>query len=201
MAGVGVVYVAYGDNAKAECRASIEALTKNNKLPVAIISDGPVWDCARGVVFDRPGAGARWAKLNIPCLVDYDTVVYLDADTRPHGDLEPLIEIAQDWEMVISPSENQGTNALQHIKAKEREKTLQEINNLFPLQAQCGVMVFNRLRCLKLFEAWREEWQRYKQQDQAAFLRALYREPVRVWLVGRDWNNGEMIQHLFGRAR
>lgn len=201
MASVGVVYVAYGDRAKAECRASIEALTKLNNLPVAIISDGPVLGRARTIIFGEPGAGARWAKLNIPCLVDYDTIVYLDADTRPYGDLTPLIRIAQDWEIVISFSENQGTNALQHIKAAEREATVSEIRNPFPLQAQCGVIVFNRLRCLKLFEVWRDEYSRYKDKDQAAFLRALYREPVRVWFVGRDWNNGEMIQHLFGRAR
>jgi len=201
MARVGVVYVAYGDRAKAECRASIEALTKSNNLPVSIISDGPVLGSARAIIFGEPGAGARWAKLNVPCLVDYDTIIYLDADTRPHGDLTPLIEIAQDWEMVISFSENQGPAALQHVKAAEREATIQEIRNPFPLQAQCGVIIFNRLRCLRLFEVWREEWRRWGDKDQAAFLRALNREPVRVWMVGRCFNGGDVIQHLFGRAR
>ena len=185
----GVVYVAIGDNALSEAKLSIKSLNRYNDLPVTIIDD-----------FDNPGKGARWAKLNIDRLVDYDRVLYLDADTRVHGDITNVFKILDDWDLAIAASEYQGVEVFRHIKFGERLQTVREVGYV-PLQLQAGVMFFHRQRCTKLFEAWRQEWQRWQDQDQAALARALSKQPVRVWLLGREWNGGGLIEHLFGRCR
>lgn len=197
----GAVYVAYGPRARAEAQESIKSLILCNDLPITAICNDeiPGVDC---VHFDRPGPGARWAKLNLDRLVDYDNVAYLDADTRVNGDLSPAFAILADgWDMAIALSTNQGGAALCHIGAEEKRITLKDLGNPLPLQLQAGVIFFNRRRCTRLFAAWRDEWLRWKDKDQAALLRALQREPVRIWLLGRDWNGGAIIEHLFGRAR
>jgi hypothetical protein len=186
-----VVYVAIGDKAQKEAEVSIKSLNRHNDLPVTVIDH-----------YDEPGFGARWAKLNMDQLVEYDRVLYLDADTRINGDVSSGFEMLDNWDLVIAPSGNQDTDLFAHIKInEEKDQTLLEIGNRHPLQLQAGVMFFHRLRCAKLFECWREEWQRWHIQDQAALLRALSRCPVRVWTLGRTWNGGQLIEHLFGRAR
>lgn len=188
---LGVVYVAIGDRAQKEARASIKSLNRHNNLPVTVIDD-----------YDEPGFGARWAKLNMDRLVEYDRVLYLDADTRINGDVSSGFEMLDNWDLVMSPSTKQDTDLFAHIKInEEKDQTLLEIVNRQPLQLQAGVMFFHRRRCANLFRCWREEWQRWRTQDQAALLRALHRCPVRVWLLGRTWNGGELVEHLFGRAR
>jgi len=200
MESVGVVYVAYGDNARDEATASIASLKKYNDLPVCTVGEKPIGD-AQLIKFDEPGAGARWAKLNIDRIVDWDKVIYLDADTRINTDLNPLVKMLNTFDLVLTYSVNQGRDLMSHVGNEERGETLIELGNPYPLQLQAGVMAFNRLRCLNLFVAWREEWQRWHGQDQAALLRALHREPVRIGLLGRCWNGGELIEHLFGRAK
>lgn len=185
----GVVYVAIGDVAKNEARQSLSSLKRYNDLPVTIIDK-----------FDNPGKGARWAKLNIDQLVDYDRVLYLDADTRINGDITPGFSILDEWDLAIAPSSNQGNFVFAHVRKGEKLQTVRELGYI-PLQLQAGVMFFDRKRCADLFECWRQEWLRWKDQDQAALLRALAQCPVRVWLLGRDWNGGELVEHLFGRCR
>ena len=201
-----IVYVAYGERAVTEAKASVATLCEHNKwADVSIICDQKnMIGGVQVIQFDNPGAGSRWAKTNIDLLVEADVIGYLDADTRVRGDLSPAFEMVESgWDLVIAPSVNQGADVLKHIGPLERNYTLEFIGNPWPLQLQAGVMFFNRQACRKLFAAWRQEWQRYGDQDQAALLRALHREPVRVGLLGQCWNSdtGAIISHLFGRAR
>jgi hypothetical protein len=185
----GVVYIAIGAKAQAEAKQSVMSLYRWNDLPVTVIDR-----------FDNPGKGARWVKLHIDQLVEYDRILYLDADTRINGDVTSGFDLLDNWDLAIAPSTNQDGKVFAHIRPGERLQTIKELYHL-PLQLQAGVMFFDRLRCAKLFECWREEWQRWKDQDQAALLRALARRPVRIWLLGRAWNGGELVEHLFGRTR
>lgn len=190
----GIVYVAYGAKAKSEAQLSIKSLRRFTDMPVTVIDE---------TVFNNPGPGARWAKLNMDTLVNYDQVLYLDADTRINEDVTSGFELLDNWDLAIAPSKNQGNEIFKHIQdSDEKQETLHEIGNWFPIQLQCGVMLFDRLRCAKLFSEWRNQWQRWQGQDQAALLRALAIEPVRVWLLGKCWNSedGTIVQHLFGRV-
>ena len=193
----GVVYVAYGENARREVVRSIESLRLYNDLPVVVISDEPL-DGVNTRIFKNSGPGARWAKLNADRLVEFEQVLYLDADTRGKGDISAGFGFLSDgWDLLITPSTD---TSMQLIELTERTITLEEIGNLHPLYLQAGVFFFNRETCAELFAAWRDEWLRFKDKDQAALLRALNRTPVRVGLLGRDWNGGALIEHRFGKA-
>lgn len=194
----GVVYVTYGPKAKQEAMESIKSLKKHNNLPVTVIDESRF----DGQPVMTDSQRARWGKLNIDRLVDYDNVLYLDSDTRVNGDLSMGFSLLGGWDMALAPSKNQDANLFAHIPDKaEKQVTLEEIGNPWPLQLQAGVIWFNRQRCAGFFEAWRSEYLRYQDQDQAAMLRALHREPIRVWLVGRPFNGGELVEHRFGACR
>lgn len=187
----GVVYVVYGNPARVEAEQSIASLLRFNDLPVTIIT----------VDFGMtPEQNSRLAKVNLPELVNYDRVLYLDADTRIKGSISAGFKVLNDWDMALATSKNQGNDLFRHIQNQpEREATLQELGNFWPLQLQAGVIFFDRQRCARLFSEWRRQWQRWQGQDQAALLRALAIEPVRIWLLGRRWNGGDLIEHQFGR--
>lgn len=202
----GVVFVAYGNNARAETRKAIAALCAVSTLPVAVLCARPMKiDGVQDIIFQDSSFGARLAKLNMDQFApeSWENVLYLDADTRCKCDPSSLFDILNDgFDMALSFSENQDGRVLQHVEEQERQHTTDILCNPRPLQLQAGVMAFRRnADTLRLFEAWRDEWRRFGQQDQAALLRALDRVPVRVWIMGRNWNGGECMEHLFGRAR
>lgn len=195
----GVVYIAYGDRAKREAALSIESLKRHNDLPVTVIKHSFFNDDQ----FRTDEQKSRWAKVNLPQLVDYDRVLYIDADTLVKGDITPGFDLLDNWDLAIAPSKNQGNDLFAHIKnEEEKEATLREIGNWQPVQLQAGLFFFSCERCAGLFAEWRRQWQRWNGQDQAALLRALDKCPVRVWLLSKQWNgeNGTIVQHLFGRV-
>ena len=104
--------------------------------------------------------------------------------------------------MALTPSASQGIDLFRHIGDCEKVNTLEVLQNPFPLQLQAGVMFIRRSQDVKsFFEAWYYEWHRFRGQDQAAMLRALDHNPIRIWLLGRAYNGGDVVQHHFGRAR
>ena len=195
------MYVAYGPSARRETTYGLDALRRWYDGPVTVVSDEPL-PGARYVTSARIDKGARWQKLNLDTLSPYVYTLYLDADTRVQGDIRPAFGLLADgWDVVITASENQQGHWLWHVGEADREATRAAIG-FDGLQLQAGVLgVAWNARTRALWQAWREEWQRFQNQDQGAFLRALYRNPVRLWLLGRDWNGGALIAHRFGMAR
>ncbi len=199
----GAIYVAVGPNAVNQAQESITVLKQQNSgLPVAVIGD-LVRKGVTNIPFVQPGPGARWAKLHVDLLSPWSSFCYLDADTRPHAGLGVGFRILADgWDMIITASASQAGMLLWHIGEGDRLATFAALGHEDPLQLQAGVFWARKSRKLhRFFEAWREEWKRYSDQDQGAFLRALARVPLKLWLFGRPWNGGEAIEHLYGQAR
>jgi hypothetical protein len=197
--------VAYGEAARREAAASVKGLPDG--MPVCVVGDGPlIGNDLTFVEFDGdPGPGARRAKLHADLLSPFQMTLYLDADTRPRGDVTVGFgPLADGWHLCMAYSGRQGYDVLGNVGGTERWQTFEEIACREPLGLQCGVMFFRRCpEVAALFATWREEWERYQGEDQGAFLRALHRQPVRIWLMGLPWNQegGEVIDHQFGRAR
>lgn len=195
----GVIYVAFGHKAKVAKSSSYSTLSKvNPSLPIFTIDET--------TFTGDPGFGARWAKLNIDKIAptEWEHILYIDADTLVHDNLENGFKILEDgWDMALTASINQGGDCFKHIETEERIFTQDFIGDAFPLQLQLGLFYFNRNTCGRLFELWRKEWKRYHTQDQAAFMRAYYSSPIKIWLLGRpynDINKDSIVQHLFGKA-
>jgi len=204
----GVVYIVYGEPAHVQARLSIQSLHHHSPImPVTVIGDR--WAeslCEQPFCLHQEeperDVGGRWAKVNLDRLSPYDLTLYLDADTRLRESLEVGFHILDDgWDMAIAPSVCQGQRMLWHVGADDKAATL-DAWPCEPLQLQGGVIFFRRTeRVLAFFEVWREEWKRFENQDQGAVLRALAKCPMKVWMLGRPWNGGAMVGHLFGRAK
>jgi lipopolysaccharide biosynthesis glycosyltransferase len=197
------VYVAYGGPAVRELGLALGALHKVCDYPVAVVSDERIpYAGVQRIKFERRDKGARWSKLNLDALSPFEQTLYLDVDTRVQGDIFAGFEILQDgYDFVVAPSRFQHGAVLQHINKKERELTFNALGASELLQLQAGVFFFNKSAAtLELFTNWRAEWERFKDQDQAALLRALDKSPVKVWILSYLFNGGELVEHLFGRA-
>ncbi len=198
----GVVYIAYGYSARKEVKASVASLRQHNDLPVLVLSDQaiPGIPTERGLEFDPSG---RMTKTSLWMFSPFSQTLYLDADTRVRGDLTPGFQILEDgWDIALAFSERQGDDVLGNCYQEDRLTTFAEIGCSEVLGLQAGVMFLNSSEVVRgFFSTWYEEWKQFKTMDQAAFLRALWRVPLRVWLLGRDWNGGAIVEHLFGRAR
>ena len=199
----GVLYIAFGDNARRQAQYSINYLRRFHDWPVSVIAESGVFDGADFIPFPDEDAGARWAKVNLDLITPYDMTLYMDADTRTQGDLSAGFEILSDgWELVIIPSPNQGDEVLWHCDSDDRIETFKDYGTSNVLQLQGGVFWFRKCdNVVRFFEAWRDEWQKFRGQDQAALLRAMMRAPVKTWLLGRPFNGGAVIKHLWGWAR
>src|SRR3990167_3553190 len=196
----GVCYVAYGEAACREARLSIQSLRLFNDLPVTVIGE-PVTG-AEHIEFKQVDPGGRWAKLNLNLLTTYKLTAYIDADAWPMADISAGFELVADgWDMAMTASTNQGRDLFWHIKEKERAITLAELSyDVLGLQA--GVIFIGKSQnTARLFAAWRCEWLRWKDQDQAALMRALATVPARVWMLGKSWNGGSGISHRWGAVR
>lgn len=218
----GVVYVAYGRPARDQCAIALRCLHRvHPSWPVAVISDEPM---PRGggipattwIQCDDVDPGARWAKLNMDLLSPWDWTVYWDADTRaryPMGAGWKFLEAG--WEMCICPTAAQHQDLFRHIVRlspevgglpvegeREKETSITEIGGQPILALQGGAIWFRKTEAVhRFFEAWREEWKRWRNQDQAALMRALRRSPVKLWLLDRAWNGGALLGHYHTMAR
>lgn len=195
---VGVMYVAYGAKARAEAAESIASLRKFHDWPVLVVGDKPLKGAAHKSFEDRAAPG-RWAKVNLNKLTDWEHTLFLDADTRIHGRLDVGFRLLDaGWALVLVPSKPQHDDSLRHLSDGERKRTFEELP-LDPLQLNTGVMWFSHAAD-PLFVVWQREWLRWRDKDQGALLRALYRHPVPVALLGRPYNDlhGEVVEHRFG---
>jgi len=190
----GLMFVTCGDKALDSYRHAVEALkVSNNCYPMQTI--GRDYGAANK-------HASRHAKTSLFDQSPYDRFIYLDADTRPRENLKPIFDILSDgWDVVIAIDGNQDDSVFWHVDERERNKTLEEIG-VKPLQLQCGIMaICKNERTRALFENWHSEWVRYSGEDQAAFIRALYQSPVKVWLLAQPWNGGAAIGHNWGALR
>jgi hypothetical protein len=57
------------------------------------------------------------------------------------------------------------------------------------IQLNGGVFAFQRNKRTKaFFESWHEEWAKWGKRDQAALLRALFMHPLKLYVLGNQWN-------------
>ena len=197
----GVVYIAYGAPAMREVGFSMSALKRiHPDWPVAVIGDKWV-HCDEFVRFidDTGGTPGRWAKTNLNNLTPFQWTLFLDADTRVFGDMTIGFDaLAAGWDMVIVPSQNA---EFAHLCNEERDVTFYELGENL-VQLNSGVMWFKKNeRVDSLFSLWRQEWQRWKDKDQGALLRALHKQPLAIWLLGRPFNGGQVVKHGFGACK
>lgn len=192
----GVYYVAFGDPARECAEAAIQSFHKYlPEYPVALCSDKPLG--CEDVFVQHPDQdiGGRAAKVKIYDLApaEWQYVAYLDADTEIIERETFLWDIVADgWDMTICKNPAR-FHVIKHMvrpdNRDECEETFKLIGTDNVMQLNGGVFAFRRNdRTAAFFHAWYMEWLKYKKRDQAALLRALWANPVKLYLLGNEWN-------------
>jgi len=192
----GVYYVAYGEPARRCAEAAIRSFKEHlPDIPVALVSDSPLG--VEDLYIESPDydIGGRAAKIKIYDLAprDWQYIAYLDADTEVVKAEQLLWQIVEDgWDMVIckNPGRFAIASAMQRSDNKDECRvTYQATGTEEVMQLNGGVFAFSRNhRTEKFFRSWYEEWHQWGKRDQAALLRALWKNPLKLYVLGNEWN-------------
>lgn len=207
-----IVLIAYGESARNNALEAVQSIRKfHDDIDVIVYVDKliEIEDCE--VVLDVPRTDneveslttlSRLKKINLDRDVKTKTVLYMDVDCRVRADLSAYFEAIDDgFDFVITPSTVQGDRWAQHTTQLDRDNTI-DLIGYTPLQMQCGVFAYRRtMRVISFFAQWRKEYGLYSDKDQLAFTRALYLKPMKVHILSPVFNNGAVIQHLFGNLK
>jgi lipopolysaccharide biosynthesis glycosyltransferase len=164
------------------------------EIPICLCSSEAIGPEDILVVEPDSDVGARRNKLRAYELTpaEWESVLYLDADTEVVGDIRYFFELIEDgWEFVICTDPHLDSAGFLKNRATVREldETTQKAITLRTTQYNGGVWAFRRGENVRaFFERWLNEWLKYAQRDQGALTRAMYDAPLRVFLLGNEWN-------------
>jgi len=205
----GIYLVAFGEQSRRCAEKCIAACRQYLPgVPIALCSNEPLDAGEDLYIFQKDkDIGGRIAKLKAYDLTpeDWEYVLYLDADTEPVEDFSFLFETLQKgWEVVICKDMDRYSVAKLMMKGDNRpesEATWLLMGTDETLQYNGGVFAFRRNDRVKhFFTLWQEEWQRWAQRDQGALLRALYTQPLKLFVLGNQWNASDRYPAPVGKV-
>jgi len=214
----GIYCVAFGDQARA-CAAKMMQSARQHlpEIPIALCAAEPIGYEDTFIKQPDSDVGGRRAKLKAYDLApaEWKEVLYLDADTVITGDIRHYFNlIADGWEFVIAKDPHLMDTMRSFARANnqaEYDYTAGKIHTMNTLQFNGGVWAFGRSkRIASFFKRWQEEWERYAQRDQGALIRAMYSDPLKIYVLGNEWNTFEKyskgiqtagLMHYPGAAR
>ena len=192
----GIYVVAFGDPARTCALRLMKSIKQHMpEIPVALCADRKIGPEDLLIVQPDSDIGGRRAKLKAYELspAEWDAVLYLDADTVVVGNIRFYFELIEDgWEFVICKDPHL-MDTMHHFRRRnnlpELEETAKQIHTLHTLQYNGGVWAFGRNeRIARFFARWLKAWDKYAGRDQGALIRAMYTEPLKVYLLGNEWN-------------
>ncbi len=192
----GVYFVAYGDPARKCATGAIGSFKQYlPEIPVAVVSDRPLG--CEDVFIPHPDEdiGGRLAKVKIYDLApaEWQYVCYLDSDTEIIAAERLLWQVVEDgWDMVICKNPERFHVAREMRRSDNQDEcdyTFRQLGTDEVMQLNGGVFAFQRNERTKaFFHCWEAEWRRYGKRDQGALLRALWQHPLKMYVLGGEWN-------------
>lgn len=191
-----MVTVAYGKPARDCARRLIQSWRAHMAgIPALLVSDAPLDVEDRWIEHADSDVGARGPKTKLYDLIpdDYEFVLYLDADTEIINDVSFLFDaLAAGWDMVATTNPGKYNLAAEMRRPDNQDEcdyTFEQIGTDQILQINGGVIAFRRnQRTAQFWRNWHTEWQRWGKRDQTALDRVLYAAPLRVCVLGKEWN-------------
>lgn len=193
----GIYAVAFGEPSRECARKLIGSVRKHMPgLPVCLVSTKPLGGETIFVEQRDSDIGGRIAKLKAYELAPaaWRYVLYLDADIELVQPIDYLFQLLQDgWEMAICKDMNRYHTANMMLRPDNTDEAHATWAILLSpegsFQYNGGMMAFRRSEATRdFFRSWQTEWQKYGKRDQGALLRALYGNPLRLYLLGNQWN-------------
>ncbi len=192
----GIYVVAFGKPARESALRLMQSAKRYMPdIPIALCAAEPIGP--EDVFLREPDSdvGGRRAKLRAYELApaEWQSVLYLDADTEMVAPIYPYFQWIEDgWDLVICKDPHLMDELPAFERRNNREETLQTrqaVKTWRALSLNGGAWAFARNeRVARFFARWQQEWEVYAQRDQGALLRALYADPLKVWLLGNEWN-------------
>lgn len=138
-----------------------------------------------------------------PALWKY--VLYLDADILISRRLNFFFDLLRDgWDMVVTLSPPQGPLVRHAQRKKYRDEnvlTTRRLGGNHWLQIAGGVWAFRRNeRTQKFLSTFHGEWKRFQHCDQQAMMRAYWKVPLRIWILGTEFNTFMHHKREAGRS-
>lgn len=216
---LNIYYISFGNNIYSLTNKSIESLVKNIDkeiyYKINVITDSfdyishkysinQITPNILDLLNNDNVHNSRFYKTQLNTFCNHDSInLYLDSDTEIMSkDILNILSILEDgFDLVISPSNNQGKESFWHIHKNEKEYTYSSLG-YEPLQLQGGMIAWkNNEHTDSFFRNWHDEWLKFKDQDQAALVRALDKSPVKYYLVSNVFNGGSVVKHKFGSTK
>lgn len=190
----GIYAVAFGEQAR-KCAMRMMTTAKRHMpdVPIALCAAERIGP--EDVLVSAPDSdvGGRRAKLRAYYLApaEWQSILYLDADTEIVAPVYQLFEwVESGWEFVICRDVGDTLHSFQRKNnIRELLQLRDVVGTLFATQFNGGVWALRRCEASRAFMArWLAEWEVHAQRDQGALIRALYAQPIRVLVLGHEWN-------------
>lgn len=182
-ADFGFMYVATGDNYRAECKrsaASVKAAMPD--IPITVFSDtefdSPQVDTI--VRLDEPKYGSSDVIASMAS-TPYERTIYLDTDTYVETAIDEVFRMLERFDLAV---------VIDPIRAQHRPSPDPGVPDNFP-EYNSGVVGFRRSDPVdEFFETWKRLYQAEPDRtaDQPAFRDAIYRTPVNVVTLPFEYN-------------
>lgn len=198
----GMYCVAFGKPARQCADRLIKSFKKYlPDIPVAFVGTTPM-NTGEDFFIQQPDAdvGGRIAKLKVNELApkEWQYILYLDADTEiVSSDVTFLFQVLQDgWEYVICRDYMPSIQKQRRSdNAAEMKLTFEVLGDDHLMSWNGGVFSFRRnKRTAQFFTNWIQEWNRWGRRDQAALLRAMWSIPLKIFMLGHEFNT---VPHYF----
>lgn len=216
--GRGIYCVAFGTLARACALRMMESAKRQMPdIPIALCAAKKIGPEDVLIIEPDSDVGGRRAKLRAYELApaEWQAVLYLDADTEVVAPIYPFFEWIEDgWEFVITKDPHlmdEVANLRRRNNGNEMDHTEKAIGTVRALMWNGGVWAFGRNdRIARFFRRWQAEWEVHANRDQGALLRAMYADPLKIFLLGNEWNTFDRysrgvvtagLRHFPGDAR
>jgi hypothetical protein len=195
----GVYCVAFGDPARESATRMMTSCKRfMPDVPIALAGASPLG--IEDVFIEQPDSdvGGRRAKLRAYELApaEWQAVLYLDADTELIGPIHRYFEWVEDgWQLVITKDPHLMDTMWsyqRHNNLAEMKELQASVKTLDTLQLNGGVWAFGRDPEVEaFFGRWLAQWEKTGQRDQGPLVKALYAAPLRMLVLGNEWNTFE----------
>jgi len=171
------VYVATGTAYLEEARRSAESLRRHHPgVAICLISDHPPAEKGPFTEIRRPAGAVRHTPMDkvLAYEAPYEQIVFLDTDTHVCGDLRPIFELLERFDLAAVQDVNRGWN----YELPGLPMTFSEFNT--------GVIGFRKRPLVEgFFRDWVQAYDGLRKEltmisDQPAFRQALFRSDLRV---------------------
>ena len=223
---IGIVYMAFGQNAAAEVLRSSNSLKKQGlTIPTTVVGTDPVhgldfveWKGEYPFLRDAPKRLIFRAGRVKPFLYDYspyDLTMYIDADTEFQDQILDGFDMLENFDLLFTLEKTMLFQLFDpptqgwEIKTTEKVDTIEKVGDDHALFVNSGVYFFRKnFKVEKFFHDWYAEWKRFENWDeQMALMRTIKSHPkLKYDYLPFGWNapfkdsEATHIFHNYGRG-